>query len=514
MKKIILDWNKYIDASRRAAAEGCVLLKNNGALPLDKKSCTAVFGRIQNHYYKSGTGSGGLVNVSKVWSIVDGLRELGAEINSELAEVYAKWETENPYNNDSGWGGEPWSQEEMPLSDELAERIAKSSETALVIIGRTAGEEQDSTLQEGSYLLTAVELDMLKTVRRHFKKMAVILNVGGIIDMSFVEEISPDAVLYAWQGGMVGGLGTADVLIGNVSPCGKLTDTIAKSAADYPSDPYFGGKEKNFYTEDIYVGYRWFETFAKDKVLYPFGYGLSYTKFNISTDKSEFIDGKIIIDVTVENVGDCRGKEVVQVYCGAAQGVLGKPEKVLCGYEKTRELAPNEKQALHFEIEVSDLASYDDSGVTGHKSCYVLEAGEYKIYVGADVRSAEKVNSFEIAETRVTQQLTEAYAPVEKFDIIRNVGGRAEKAAVHTAEFDMDKRRAENLPKEIPQTGDIGIKLADVLRGKNSMDEFVGQLSDDDLACIIRGEGMVHTAEFDMDKRRAENLPKEIPQTG
>ena len=495
MKKITLDWNKYIEASRRAAAEGCVLLKNNGTLPLDKNSSTAVFGRIQNHYYKSGTGSGGLVNVSKVWSIVDGLKELGAEINSELAETYAKWEEENPYNNGAGWGGEPWSQEEMPVSDELAERIAKSSETALVIIGRTAGEEQDSTLQEGSYLLTATETEMLKTVRRHFKKMAVVLNVGGIIDMGFVEEISPDAVLYAWQGGMVGGLGTADVLLGNVSPCGKLADTIAKSVSDYPSDPYFGGKEKNFYTEDIYVGYRWFETFAKDKVLYPFGYGLSYTKFNINADKTELVVDKIIIDTTVENTGECRGKEVVQVYCGAAQGVLGKPEKVLCGYEKTKELAPGEKQSLHFEIDVNGLASYDDSGVTGHKSCYVLEAGEYKIYVGSDVRSAEEAFGFDIAETRVTEQLTEAYAPVEKFDIIRNasgqsVQGRAEKISVHTAEFDMDKRRAENLPKEIPQTGDMGIKLADVLSGKNTMDEFIGQLSDDDLACIIRGEGM------------------------
>ncbi|MDE6596360.1 MAG: fibronectin type III-like domain-contianing protein, partial [Oscillospiraceae bacterium] len=169
---------------------------------------------------------------------------------------------------------------------------------------------------------------------------------------------------------------------------------------------------------------------------------------------------------------------------------LGKPEKVLCGYEKTRELAPGEKQSLHFEINVNDLASYDDSGVTGHKSCYVLEAGEYKIYVGSDVRSAEEAFRFDITETRVTLQLTEAYAPVEKFDIIRNAGGRAEKISVHTAEFDMDKRRAENLPKEIPQTGDIGIKLADVLSGKSTMEKFIGQLSDDDLACIIRGEGM------------------------
>lgn len=490
MKKITLDWDKYIDASRRAAAEGCVLLKNNGALPIDKNTVTAVFGRIQNHYYKSGTGSGGLVNVSKVWSIVDGLRELGARIDPELEEVYAEWEKSCPYTEGEGWGDDKWSQEEMPVSDELAEKTAKSAETALVIIGRTAGEEQDSTLQEGSYLLTETEMNMLKTVRRHFKKMAVVLNVGGIIDMSFVREVSPDAVLYAWQGGMVGGLGTADVLLGNISPCGKLSDTIAEKVSDYPSDPYFGGREKNFYTEDIYVGYRWFETFAKDKVMYPFGFGLSYTEFKMTADKVQVAGNKITLDVTVENVGGCRGKEVVQIYCGAAQGVLGKAEKVLCGYEKTRELAPKEKQSLHFEIDLDGLASYDDSGVTGHKSCYVLEAGEYKIYVGSDVRAAEKVHSFEIKETKVTERLTEAYAPVEKFDIIKNVGGSPQKTAVHTAEFDMDKRRAENLPEEIPQTGNLGIKLADVLHGKNSMEEFIGQLSDGDLACIIRGEGM------------------------
>ncbi|MCM1329042.1 MAG: glycoside hydrolase family 3 C-terminal domain-containing protein [Ruminococcus sp.] len=490
MQKIILDWNRYLETSRRAAAEGCVLLENNGALPLDKNAETAVFGRIQSHYYKSGTGSGGMVNVSRVWSIVDGLKECGAALNAELERVYENWEKENPCSNGDGWGGEPWSQEEMPVSDELAARVAETAETALVIIGRTAGEEKDSAAEEGSYLLTAVEMDVLKTVRKHFKKMAVVLNVGGIIDMGFVREIAPDAVLYAWQGGMIGGLAAADVLLGNVSPCGKLSDTIAANIADYPSHPYFGDKLKNFYTEDIYVGYRWFETFAKDKVLYPFGFGRSYTDFKICTEKAETVGEKIIVETSVENVGKHRGKEVVQLYCGAPQGKLGKAARVLCAYEKTKELALGEKQTLRFEVELSSLASYDDCGATGYKSCYVLEAGEYKIYAGADVRSAEFAYGFEIAETRVTERCTEAYAPVEKFDIIKNIDGRAEKAAVHTAEVDMEVRRAENLPAEIKYTGDKGIKLADVLSGKNSMEQFVAQLSDGDLACIIRGEGM------------------------
>lgn len=198
MEKIILDWNKYITVARTAVAEGMVLLENNGALPLKKDENLAVFGRIQEHYYKSGTGSGGMVNVDKVWNITDGLVECGISLNDELRAEYAEWEKTHPFDPGVGWGGEPWSQNEMPLSDELAARAAEKSAAALCIIGRTAGEEQDATDTEGSYRLTATELDMLIKVRAHFKKMTVLLNVGGIVDMGFISEVKPDAVLYAW----------------------------------------------------------------------------------------------------------------------------------------------------------------------------------------------------------------------------------------------------------------------------------------------------------------------------
>lgn len=493
MAKITLDWNKYTAAARSAVAEGIVLLENNGVLPLKKEENLAVFGRIQEHYYKSGTGSGGMVNVDRVYNITDGLIECGIELNEELRAVYAEWEKENPFDPGIGWGGEPWSQKEMPLSDEVAARAAEKSAAALCIIGRTAGEEQDSTDTEGSYRLTAAELDMLKKVRAHFKKMTVLLNVGGIIDMSFVADVRPDAVLYAWQGGMIGGLGTADVLMGKVSPCGKLTDTIAQNVSDYPSAANFGNPEREFYCEDIYVGYRYFETFAQDKVLYPFGYGLSYTKFELHTEavpKSTHI----AFDVTVKNIGERSGKEVVQIYFQAPQGKLGNPLRRLCAYKKTKELAPGEAQTLHLEIPLDALASYDDSGATGNKSCYVREGGEFKFYVGTDVRSAEEVYKFEQMETVVAERLSEACAPVLRYERIKPVsdGGKINAATekVSLSTIDMDARRAENLPEEIPQTGDKGIKLADVADGKNTMDEFIAQLSDDDLSCIIRGEGM------------------------
>lgn len=492
----ILDWNKYLDTAAKMVSEGIVMLKNdNNALPIDTDKEVAVFGRIQFHYYKSGTGSGGMVNVTKVVNILDGLIDNGVKVNEKLLDTYRKWDKENPFDLGEGWGGEPWSQKEMPLDEGLVKETAKSCETAIVIIGRTAGEEQDNRLEAGSYLLSDDEIEMLTVVREHFKKVVLLLNVGNIIDMTDINRIAPDAVLYVWQGGMTGGKGTADVLTGKVSPSGKLPDTIAYKASDYPSDANFGReKNRDIYAEDIYVGYRYFETFAKDKVLYPFGFGLSYTGFEIKTEKAEITEGALKLSVSVKNIGSYKGKEVIEVYCEAPQGRLGKAARVLCGFEKTRELVPQEEQVVEIAVDIAKLASYDDSGVTGNKSCYVLEAGEYKFYVGSDVRSAEYACSFEQGEDLVTERLTQALAPVESFERIKPVceGGAFSigREAVPVSEVDESARRLEKLPKEIAYTGDKGIKLWDVKNGKNTMDEFIAQLSDYDLSCIIRGEGM------------------------
>ena len=493
MKKI-LDWKKYLETAASAAAEGIVMLKNdNGALPLSKDEVVSVFGRIQLHYYKSGTGSGGMVNVSKVTGIVDGLLESGVKLNEELLNVYKKWDEENPYDLGDGWGNEPWSQVEMPLDEQLVADAAQKGSTAIVIIGRTAGEEMDATLTEGSFLLTALEKDMLSKVRKVFEKVVVLLNVGGLIDMSFVNEYAPDSVLYVWQGGMTGGTGTADVLTGKVSPSGKLSDTIAYSVKDYPSDPYFGDRVRNFYSEDIFVGYRWFETFAPEKVLYPFGFGLSYTTFDVKTVSVSGSD-TLTFKVSVTNTGKFSGKEVVQVYCGAPQGKLGKAARVLCGFAKTKELAPDETQELEISVRLETLASYDDSGVTGNRFCWVLEEGEYKFFVGTDVRSAQETFKFSLSESKVTEKCIQALAPVLPFKRITAENNDGDLSPVMhdvpLSEVDEPARRAERLPQEIPYTGDKGIKLADVKSGKNTMDEFLAQLSNHDLSCIIRGEGM------------------------
>lgn len=486
--KRILDWNKYTETSAKAVSEGLVLLKNDGALPLKKGGTAAVFGRIQLHYYKSGTGSGGMVNVSRVVGITDGLIEAGYKVDEELLKTYQDWDEKNPFNPGEGWGSEPWAQVEMPLTDEIVGRAAAKTDTAIIVIGRTAGEEMDNRIEKGAFLLSDAEEDMIKRVTSAFPKTIVLLNTAGLIDMGFMDKYSPSAVMYVWQGGMVGGTGTAAVLTGAISPSGKLPDTIAYSVSDYPSDSNFGSGDRDCYAEDIYVGYRYFETFAKDKVRYPFGFGLSYTTFEITS--AEFsADGKnITADITVKNTGSVPGKEVVQVYFSAPQGKLGKPARELCGFAKTGILQPGETEKLAVTVPVESLASYDDSGVTGHRYCWLLEAGEYRFYVGTDVRSAAEKFAAELPET-VVKQCRSALAPVTEFRRMKNDGGKLAYEEVPLTN-DPDPHSHAKIPEEIPQTGDRGIKLADVYSGKNTLEEFTAQLSDYDLSCMIRGEGM------------------------
>lgn len=507
---------KYAAKAREAVAEGIVLLKNdNNILPFASGSRIALFGRSQFCYYKSGTGSGGLVNTAYVTGIREALEKDGRfELNEGLKKSYEDWLESHPFDQGDGWAREPWFQEEMPVSRELAEAAEKDSDTAVIIIGRTAGEDKDNLAAEGSYLLTAVEEQMLETVCSVFSRTVVLLNVGNIIDMKWAEKYRPGAVLYVWQGGQEGGSGVLDVLSGDVCPSGRLSDTIARDIEDYPSTKNYGDAARNFYAEDIYVGYRYFSTFAPEKVMYPFGFGLSYTDFDIRAEVAGTPEEGIRVHAKVSNRGSCAGKEVVQVYCRAPQGALGKAARVLCGFAKTRTLSPGESQELSIQVPMSCIASYDDSGITGHKSCFVLEPGEYVFYVGENVRDARSSGSYIVCGgTVVLEQLEEALAPVEAFECLKpgeqkedgtyqvtwqqaslravNPGQRRlsrlqRQAAQHTEQ----KQQLPQTQSERCCTGDRGYKLADVETGKVSMEEFLAQLTDGELCCIVRGEGM------------------------
>lgn len=493
MKQYQLDLDQYKALARQAAAEGCVLLRNeNGVLPLPQGESVAVFGRSQMNYYKSGTGSGGMVNVEYVTGITQGLEGAqGIKVDQQLHAAYQAWVQEHPFDMGKGWAQEPWYQAEMPLTEQLLKDAAEISGTAIVIIGRTAGEDRDNTAAEGGYYLTQDEHTMIQQVRRHFTKMAVVLNVGNIIDMKWVSELAPDAVLYAWQGGQEGGNGVADVLTGKVPASGKLTDTIAYELSDYPSHADYGDEKQNYYKEDIYVGYRYFESVAKDRVIYPFGYGMTYSTFDVQVSEV----AKLSFEAVVTNTGSFAGKQAVQVYVQAPQGKLGKPARVLVDFAKTELLQPGQSQTLRFTVDPQAMASYDDSGCTGNKSCYVLEAGEYRVYIGTDVRSAALAGSYAVAQTTVTQRLTEAMAPVKPFSRMKLVEGS--DASLSVAQEDvpvrtvsLQQRILDHRPVGQPYTGDQGYRLSGVLSGEVSMQDFIGQLSDEELACIVRGEGM------------------------
>lgn len=499
----MVDWRKLgekpykplAELSRRVAADGAVLLKNKGdVLPITSDRTVSVFGRTQINYNKCGTGSGGAVHTEYTVNILDGiLNNDKININTELAEVYKEWIKSNPFDSGDGWVM-PWAQTEMVPSENIVKAARAKSDTAVIVIGRTAGEDRDSKAEKGSWYLTDEEEALLEVVSKHFEKTAVLLNVGNIMDMNWVDKYDIKAVLYIWQGGQEGGNAVADLLCGSVSPGGRLSDTIAYDISDYPSNKNFGSPECNIYSEDIYVGYRYFETFAKDRVMYPFGFGLSYTSFESEVASVSENGGTITLKINIKNTGKRAGRDVVQVYFEAPQGQLGKSARELCGFAKTGITEPGEIETLEIKIKVSALAAYDDSGVTGNKSCYVLESGDYNLYVGSDVRGAKKVFTYHKDETTVTEKLSEAAAPEFGFEVLcpkkTESGYEPSYKSVSVRTVDYKKRIAENLPAEIPFSGDKGIKLTDVKCGRNSIDEFVAQLSDADLRCIVTGEGM------------------------
>lgn len=491
---------------RKVAAEGAVLLKNDGnVLPLKKGTRLAVFGRAQTFYYKSGTGSGGLVHIDKEPCIIESLMENDDLIlDDALIAQYAAWVETHPFQDGDGkWASEPWFQEEMPVDDETVAAVAARNDAAVIVFARTAGEDHDNADEEGSYRLTAEEERLLATVTHHFQKVIVALNVGNMIDTAFAATYPVSALLYIWQGGMEGANAFADLLSGKAAPCGKLSDTAALHISDHPSHAHFGDRDKNVYVEDVYVGYRYFETFRKDAVQYPFGFGLTYTTFDTAYSASQE-NGVITVRATVTNTGERDGKEVVQVYYEAPCGALGTPARQLVAFAKTPLLAPSASTTLTLSFAVKDMASYDDNGVTGHRSCYVLEQGDYTIYAGTDVREAQAVYCHRIEETMVVAALEEAMAPVEAFERLaateENGVRRMTYRAVTPATYSLEERVVARRPAAVAFTGDCGIKLRDVYEKNATLDAFIAQLSDSDLAALVCGEGM--------------NSPKATPGTG
>ena len=467
----------------RAAAEGAVLLENDGTLPLKDKF--ALFGRTQADSFYTGYGSGGDVIKPYQVSIAEGiLKERGLAPDLELLETYRKWAKEHPVDH-GYWGNWPLNYPEMPLSEDFVKGVAARAETAVVVLGRAAGEDRDCLLQEGSYYLKAEERNMLALAKKYFKKLVVLLNIGNIIDFSWVDEFSPNAVLLLWQGGMETGNACAKLLSGAVSPSGKLTMTIAKRYEDYPASN-FGDASHTDYTEDIYVGYRYFETFAKEKVRYPFGYGLSYTTFSVDPSLTYAQQGAEIC-VKVKNTGKCAGRCAVQVYVQKPFGKDGNPKRELVGFYKTGLLPAGGEEEAVISVPVYRVTTYDEE-----TSSEVLLGGEYVFFAGEDVRSAKEAGRV-ATEGRVLRHLAERGAPRKPFPVFRAEDKGGEYALIQVpvrlARSDVKAEMAASIPPEsLWEVHAEPCTFEDVRAGKVPLRAFVAQLSFDELEAVSRGD--------------------------
>ncbi len=421
--------------------EGTVLMKNkDNSLPLKKGTKVAVFGEAQHMslytkekfnteeesisvntltyqhgYIPWGAGSSrslGDGGVNAKYDPLDALRDAEKEgridIYDPLSDSYAAALDASTH---------PSNFVEYVPDDAMYTAASEFADTALVFLSRWDGECIDMNgtatgVKLPEWELTAGEKTLLQTVSAKFENVVVLLNTPGPIDTSWslegnTDNIDVDAMLFLGYGGMQGGNAVADILLGKVNPSGKLVDTWAKSINDYPTtETFLNDNSYQNYTEDIYLGYRYFETF-NIPVNYPFGFGLSYTEFKTETSDFRFENGNISVKAKVTNIGAFQGKQVVQMYVSQPQGVLGKPSKVLCAFAKTGNLLPGASEELTLTVKLNDLASYDDIGKTAYKSAYVLEAGDYKFYVGDSVKNVSHAGTFAVNELTLVEQLSE-----------------------------------------------------------------------------------------------------------
>ena len=523
---------EHIALSRMAAGEGMVLLKNEkNALPIRRGTKVALFGKGTVDYVKGGGGSGD-VTVEYIRNLYEGMKikedEGKVEVFDKLAKYYEK-DIQKQYAD----GAVPGMTVEPELPDELLNEAREYTDTAVITICRFSGEGWDrkceaaqdgyvldgeekrnselsaKIFENGDFCLTNAENAMVEKVKKAFPHVIVVMNVGGIVDTKWFRDCDEiQSVLMAWQGGMEGGLATADILCGDVNPSGKLSDTYAKDLEDYPSTANF--HESAFYvdyTEDIYVGYRYFETIpgAAERVNYPFGFGLSYTDFDWKMTGASEENGVITVLTEVTNTGKTAGKEagkeVIQLYYGAPQGKLGKPVKVLGAFKKTSLLQPGERQILTLKIPVDQMASYDDLGKVC-KSAYVLEAGEYAIYIGTNVRDAAKIDfTYVVKEDTVTEQLSRKAAPYHLQKRMLADGSYEElpqREYVEEEGLPRQDKYAIGLP--CPDTrgqkgidfldflDSKGVRFSDVADGKMTLDEFMDILTLDDCINLLGGQ--------------------------
>ena len=481
---------KIIEASINVCNEGIILLKNvDNALPLGKEK-VSVFGRCQIDCFFSGYGSGGDVTSEKLISFKDAIIDSQVDYNKELMNRYIDF-CSNPDNKiDKGWWAHwPSNHKEMPISEQDILKYARDSSKAIYILGRGFGEDMDVVLEKGSYYLTDEEEALISLLSEHFKDLIIILNIGSIIDLSWINKYKVKGLLLTYYLGDAGAISLVNVLNGKVNPSGKLSCSIASEYKDYPSSNNYGQKDYNYYYEDIFVGYRYFETFSPQSVIYPFGYGLSYTSFNINIDSILFNDSnnEISGSYKVQNSGSICGKTTIQLYIESPIKKLSKAKRVLVSFDKTKDLEPNEETTVNFKIGLYDFASYDEEN-----SRYIIESGTYNLYIGEDVRSAKKVYSFNLDDDVIISQLKEVMAPEESFKVLSNSEKQYAKAKTKDLKKYIDEY-IESINKKTYKDIKTNYNLNEVLQGNINIDDFISSLSVKELMDLSHGLGSMNS---------------------
>ena len=515
---------EHIALSRRAAREGMVLLKNaENVLPFQAGSRIALFGKATIDYVKGGGGSGD-VTVPYVRNLAEGLSELIGS-DSLFQETVKYYQDYVSARYAEGWV--PGMVAEPPVPAELLQHARAFTDTAVISISRFSGESwdrksarakitrkepvtsdtvsmSDVLFERGDFYLSDAERRMVETVSAAFEKTVVVLNTGGMMETAFFRD-NPriQGVLLAFQGGMEGACAEAELLMGLASPSGKLTDTLARDLEDYPGCEHFYDSDDYVeYTEDIFVGYRYFETIpgAREKVVYPFGFGLSYTCFSLTQETARICEDEVEIRVLVTNEGTVSGREVVQVYYSAPQGRLTRPARELAGYRKTRLLAPGETEWVIIRFPLSQMAAYDDLGKIAC-SAWILEAGEYRFYVGTSVQDVKQTaDSWTLAENRIVKQLSRRMVPtcLEKRLLADGTYEELPTSPCNDFNASVLPPLGEDMMHTSPEVRAVpglknygrgdGIRLADVADGKISLDDFIAALPVEDLAWLLGGQ--------------------------
>ena len=521
---------EHLELSRSAASEGMVLLKNeNHVLPLERGAKVALFGKATADYVKGGGGSGD-VTVPYLRNLHEGMLEKQKEGKVEILESLAGFYEEEVARQYAA-GAEPGLTVEPEVPRELLEEAKAFTDTAILSICRFSGESwdrktdlKDSTVvegrrmveifgkifEDGDFCLTRAERALVDLVTQNFDKVIVVLNVGGVMETEwFRENDKIQGALYAFQGGVEGGLAEADILTGDVNPSGHLADTFAKSLEDYPSTVHFHESVDYVeYTEDIYVGYRYFETIpgARERVSYPFGYGLSYSDFLIMPVYCTQAGDEIILSVKVTNLSAMPGKTVVQVYVKCPQGKLGKSALTLVSFAKTGMLGSGVSQTIDMTFPIRCLASYDDSGKVC-KSAWVLEEGEYEFYAGDSIRDLTRVlYTWKLEEDRILEQVQERCAPKKLHERMLADGTCETLETGEYPERPLGLDPLPNLAYDFPTPGREAVPrrqvawarrrsesgepilFDDVAGGKHSLEEFMAQLSVDELIALTGGQ--------------------------